>query len=219
MASLLLQSIEEIARAAPSSLLLLRAVLLERAEGSVLVLADGSVLAKILASLDGTICGSNGDVAECVVRSYPELLSEPWVQLQRGSCQARYLPKAIVVSGSWFEQYQAQFQFADSLPRFSGFSQPEVRFLPFAVPASSRSWLVSKIVAVELDGEYVIPPAAMRPIIAAEMLTRLINASAPGSAPSEVADAATLIGWLDHLPCFEITAANHGAAVALLAAR
>lgn len=219
MASLLLQSIEEIARAAPSSLLLLRAVLLERAEGSVLVLADGSVLAKILASLDGTICGSNGDVAECVVRSYPELLSETWVQLQRSSCQARYLPKEIVVSGSWFEQYQAQFQFSDSLPSFSGFSQPEVRFLPFAGPASSRSWLVSKIVAVELDGEHVIPAAAMRPITAADMLTRLINASAPGSAPSEVADAATLIGWLDHLPCFEITAANHGAAVALLAAR
>jgi hypothetical protein len=217
LASLLLQCIEEVSREAPSSLLLLRAVLLERAEGSTLVLADTSVLVKILASLEGSICGSNGGVAERVVRTHPELLGETWVQLQQESCQARYAPKAIVVSGSWFEQYRERFQFSDALPRFSGFSQPEVRFLPFAVPASSRSWGVSKIVALELGGEYATSAGSVRPMTTADMLTRLINASAPGSAPSAVAEAAALIGWLDQLPCFEITAADHGSAVALLA--
>jgi hypothetical protein len=217
MAALLLQSIEEIARAAPSSLLLLRAALLERAEGSLLVLADASVLAQMLTSLGGSICGSRGGVAERVARTHPEMLGETWIQLLRGSCQARYLPKPIVVSGGWFEQNRAQFELADSLAMFSGFSQPEVRFLPFAGPASSRSWMVSRIVAVQLPGEQVTLAAAMLPMTAADMLTHLINASAPGSAPSTVAEAATLIAWLDQLPCFEITAPDHGAAVALLA--
>lgn len=217
IAALLLQSIEEIARATPSSLLLLRAALLERAEGSILVLADASALAMMLTSLDGSICGSSGGVAERVARMHPELLGDIWIQLQRGSCQARYVPKPIVVSAAWFEQNRAQLQLADSLPMFSGFNQPEVRFLPSAGPASSRAWSVSKIVAVQLLGEQLASAAAMLPVTAADMLTRLINASAQESAPSTVAEAATLIAWLDEMPCFEISAADHGAAVALLA--
>lgn len=209
MAALLLGAIDEIVREAPSSLLLLRAGLIEHAGGALLLLGEPLLIAQLVATFGGPVSGSSGGAAERLARAHPELLIDHMlVQIDRAGGRAQFVPKPVVIPPDWFELGVADLPPADSLPAFGGFSVPRVRFLPFERPGGSRSLAVTHLVVVGLAEAGASGTVATRPIPPVERLTLLTSAAAPSLLGPTVADAAALIDWMSTLPAVELIAAD-----------